>query len=65
MSSQAQLQGRYLGGRPPYGYRIADTGPHPNPSKAAAGQRIHKLELDPAPPPHPSCSGSSPCMWRA
>ncbi|MEV6296314.1 hypothetical protein AB0M41_39195 [Streptomyces sp. NPDC051896] len=22
MSSQARLQGRYLGGRPPYGYRI-------------------------------------------
>ncbi|MFF4960178.1 recombinase family protein [Streptomyces sp. NPDC001222] len=47
MSSQAQLQGRYLGGRPPYGYRIADAGPHPNPSKAAAGQLIHKLEPDP------------------
>lgn len=47
MGSQAQLQGRYLGGRPPYGYRIADAGPHPNPSKAAAGQRVHKLELDP------------------
>ncbi|MGW7369728.1 recombinase family protein [Streptomyces sp. NPDC054841] len=51
MSSQAQLQGRYLGGRPPYGYRIADAGPHPNPGKAAAGQRIHKLELDPVAAP--------------
>ncbi|MGW7425056.1 recombinase family protein [Streptomyces sp. NPDC054813] len=51
MSSQAQLQGRYLGGRPPYGYRIADAGPHPNPSKAAVGQRIHKLEPDPAAAP--------------
>ncbi|MGW0631048.1 recombinase family protein [Streptomyces sp. NPDC002758] len=51
MSSQAQLQGRYLGGRPPYGYRIADAGPHPNPSKAAAGQRIHKLQPDPAAAP--------------
>ncbi|WP_079161772.1 recombinase family protein [Streptomyces fodineus] len=51
MGSQAQLQGRYLGGRPPYGYRIADAGPHPNPSKAAAGQRIHKLEPDPAAAP--------------
>ncbi|GAA0652580.1 hypothetical protein GCM10009535_33680 [Streptomyces thermocarboxydovorans] len=48
MSSQAQLQGRYLGGRPPYGYRIADAGTHPNPAKAAAGQRLHKLEPDPA-----------------
>ncbi|MEW1778722.1 recombinase family protein [Streptomyces sp. NPDC086777] len=51
MSSQAQLQGRYLGGRPPYGYRIADAGPHPSPSKAAAGQRIHKLEPGPAAAP--------------
>ncbi|MFF4690502.1 recombinase family protein [Streptomyces sp. NPDC001307] len=51
MGSQAQLQGRYLGGRPPYGYRIADAGPHPNPSKAAASQRIHKLEPDPAAAP--------------
>ncbi|MEU6572518.1 recombinase family protein [Streptomyces sp. NPDC046805] len=51
MSSQAQLQGRYLGGRPPYGYRIADAGSHPNPSKAAVGQRIHKLEPDPTAAP--------------
>ncbi|GAA3026098.1 recombinase family protein [Streptomyces glomeratus] len=51
MSSQAQLQGRYLGGRPPYGYRITDAGPHPNPSKAAAGQLIHKLEPDPVAAP--------------
>ncbi|MCQ6246103.1 recombinase family protein [Streptomyces malaysiensis] len=51
MSSQAQLQGRYLGGRPLYGYRITDAGPHPNPAKAAAGQRIHKLQPDPAAAP--------------
>ncbi|MEV6293391.1 recombinase family protein [Streptomyces sp. NPDC051896] len=51
MGSQAQLQGRYLGGRPPYGYLIADAGPHPNPSKAAVGQRIHKLEPDPVAAP--------------
>ena len=51
MSSQAQLQGRYLGGRPPYGYLIGDAGPHPNPAKAATGQRIHRLEPDPAAAP--------------
>jgi DNA invertase Pin-like site-specific DNA recombinase len=34
MRAHAQA-GRWLGGRPPYGYRIADAGPHPNPSKAA------------------------------
>ncbi|WP_280869171.1 recombinase family protein [Streptomyces sp. MJP52] len=47
MSSQVQLQGRYLGGRPPYGYRIADAGPHPHPAKAATGARLHRLEPDP------------------
>jgi site-specific DNA recombinase len=47
MAAQASAQGRYLGGRPPYGYRLADAGPHPNPGKAAAGQRAHRLEVDP------------------
>ena len=39
--------GRWLGGRPPYGYRLGDLGPHPNPSKAASGARLHQLEVDP------------------
>ena len=30
MAAQTREQGRYLGGRPPYGYRLADAGPHPN-----------------------------------
>jgi site-specific DNA recombinase len=47
MAAQAQLEGRYLGGRPPYGYRLADAGPHPNPAKAADGRRLHVLEPDP------------------
>jgi hypothetical protein len=47
MGAQAKDEGRFLGGRPPYGYRIADAGPHPNPAKAADGKRLHKLELDP------------------
>ena len=51
MSAQAQLQGRYLGGRPPYGYQLADAGPHPNPGKAAVGQRLHRLEPDPVAAP--------------
>jgi Recombinase len=33
---------------PPYGYRLADAGPHPNPAKAADGKRLHKLEPHPA-----------------
>jgi hypothetical protein len=29
MAAQTRDQGRYLGGRLPYGYRLADAGPHP------------------------------------
>jgi DNA invertase Pin-like site-specific DNA recombinase len=47
MAAQARDQGRYLGGRPPYGYRLADAGPHPNKAHAAWGRRAHRLE------PHP------------
>jgi len=39
-------QTRYLGGRPPYGYRLADAGPHPNKMHAAWGRRAHRLEPD-------------------
>ncbi|WP_345540986.1 recombinase family protein, partial [Phytohabitans rumicis] len=48
MAAQAKIEGRFLGGRPPYGYRLTDAGPHPNPAKAADGKRLHKLEPDPA-----------------
>ncbi|WP_079106626.1 recombinase family protein [Streptomyces hygroscopicus] len=47
MASQAKIEGRFLGGRPPYGYRLADAGPHPNPARAADGKRLHRLEPDP------------------
>jgi site-specific DNA recombinase len=43
--------GRWLGGRPPYGYRLVDLGPHSNPSKAASGARLHELEPDPVTAP--------------
>jgi site-specific DNA recombinase len=46
MAEQAR-QGRYLGGRPPYGYQLADAGPHPNKAHAAWGRRASCLEPDP------------------
>ncbi|HEY6795272.1 MAG TPA: recombinase family protein [Kineosporiaceae bacterium] len=48
MRVQARDQGRYLGGRPPYGYRLVDAGPHPNTAHAAWGRRLHRLDPDPA-----------------
>src|SRR6266540_15817 len=51
MCAQTALQGLFLGGRPPYGYRLADAGPHPNPAKARFGVRLHVLEPDPATAP--------------
>jgi hypothetical protein len=47
MAVQARDQGRFLGGRPPYGYRLGDAGPHPNKMHAAWGRRAHQLEPDP------------------
>src|SRR5208283_5177378 len=44
MAAQTREQGRYLGGRPPYGYRLGDAGPHPNKAHAAWGRRAHRLE---------------------
>ena len=45
MRAHAQA-GRWLGGRPPYGYHIVDRN-SPNPSKAASGARLHQLAPDP------------------
>jgi len=51
MAAQTLEQGRYLGGRPPYGYRLADAGPHPNKAHAAWGRRAHRFEPDPVTAP--------------
>jgi site-specific DNA recombinase len=51
MAAQTREQGRYLGGRPPYGYRLGDAGPHPNKAHAAWGRRAHRLEPDPGTAP--------------
>lgn len=50
MTAQAAA-GRYLGGRPPYGYQLLDVGPHPNPEKARDGKRLHQLGPDPVTAP--------------
>ena len=48
MAAQAATQGRFLGGRPPYGYRLVDIGPHPQPGEGRRiGKRLHQLESDP------------------
>jgi site-specific DNA recombinase len=47
MHDLAASTDRFLGGRPPYGYQLVDAGPHPNPGRAASGQRAHRLEVDP------------------
>lgn len=47
MTVQTREQGRYLGGRPPYGYRLVDAGPHPNRAWARRGVRLQRLDLDP------------------
>jgi site-specific DNA recombinase len=47
MQELAASTDRFLGGRPPYGYQLVDAGPHPNPGRAAPGQRADRLERDP------------------
>ncbi|WP_246009894.1 recombinase family protein [Actinokineospora cianjurensis] len=46
MDAQVVNEGRHQGGRAPYGYRVVDAGPHPNPRKAAEGFRLRVLALD-------------------
>lgn len=45
MGRQVVEQGRYVGGRPPYGYRLVDAGPHPNRALARWGRHVRRLEV--------------------
>lgn len=47
MTVQTVEQGRFLGARPPYGYRLVDAGRHPNRAHAAWGRRRQRLNPDP------------------
>lgn len=51
MQAQVSDQGRYLGGRPPYGYQLVDAGPHPNRAHSQWGRRLRRLDPDPATAP--------------
>jgi DNA invertase Pin-like site-specific DNA recombinase len=50
MESQAE-DGRFLGGRPPYGYTIEVLGRHPNKRKAEEGHKLKRLVADEAAAP--------------
>jgi site-specific DNA recombinase len=46
MTTLARAGDRYMGGRPPYGYRLVAVATHPNPEKARLGARLNRLEPD-------------------
>jgi site-specific DNA recombinase len=52
MAAQVRDQGRYVGGRPPCGYRLIDAGPHPNQAHARWGRRLQRLDPDPVTADH-------------
>jgi site-specific DNA recombinase len=52
MHNQVTQQGRYPGGRPPYGYQLVDAGPHPNSADARWGRRLQRLAPDSRTAPH-------------
>jgi len=48
MSVQVREQGRFMGGRPPYGFVLKPSRPHPNWALARRGVCLQVLECDPA-----------------
>ncbi|TQM85461.1 hypothetical protein FHX81_7944 [Saccharothrix saharensis] len=41
------LEGRFPGGRAPYGYRLVESGAHPRLADARRGRMTYRLEIDP------------------
>jgi hypothetical protein len=63
MAAQVETQGRYQGGRPPYGYTTESYAPHPSPRKAAEGYQMKVLWSCPS---TPRWSGASSLgFWQA
>jgi DNA invertase Pin-like site-specific DNA recombinase len=69
MATQTREQGRYLGGRPPYGY-LGDAGPHPNKAHAdmrgPVASRLPRARAGSAEPVLSQCSAPArlPCLQR-
>lgn len=62
MTAQVRTQGRYVGGRVPYGYRLVDAGPpRTRPTPAGAGGC---RSSPPTPTPRPPSHGSSRCAAK-
>ena len=61
MAAQTLEQGRYLGGRPPRGYRLGDAGPHPN--RARRGLGAARTSWSPIRRRRRSSRGSSRSGW--
>ena len=51
MTVQVLEQGRYEGGRVPYGYLLTDVGPHPNRRLARRGVRLQQFDAEPTTAP--------------
>jgi hypothetical protein len=62
MAAQTREQCRYLGGRPPCGYRLADAGPQAGTRRTPRGGGA-RTGWSPTRRPRPWCGGSSPSAW--